>query len=91
MPGLKRMRVEEKARDCQHPDAKLGEIWVTNKPAEGASLYAEQHGLRIGTTAYNKMSAVVPGFQPVFGPAKPDASHSCQGYCNHQHSEGLKV
>ncbi len=91
MPGFRRTRVEEKPRGCEHPDAKLGEVWVTNKPAEGAALFAEQHGFRIGTTAYNKMSAVVPGFKPIFGPVNHDVGHSCQGYCNHKHGEGLKI
>jgi hypothetical protein len=78
----KRIIVPEKTRVCQHPDAMLGEVWVTNKPTEVAFQFAEQHKYRIGTTSYNKISAVVPDFQPVFAPADPDVSHTCLGYCN---------
>ena len=91
MVGVRKIPAENKTRVCQHPDANSGEIWVTNKPTKGASLYAEEHSLRVGTTAYNKMAIVVPGFQPVFGPAKMDAHHCCQGYCNHKNSAVLKV
>jgi len=91
MLGVRRIPAENKTRLCQHPDANFGEIWVTNKPTKGASLYAEQHNFRIGTTAYNKMAIVVPDFQPVFGPANLDTRHYCQGYCNHKNSAGLKV
>jgi len=91
MLGRKRILVTELERDCQHPDANLGEIWVTNKPTDGATGYAEQHNLRVGKTAYNKMSAVVSDFQPIFGPVDPAKSHSCNGYCNHKSVGGLKV
>jgi hypothetical protein len=80
----KKIVVEEKFRVCQHPDAQLGEVWLTNKSTVDAFQFAEQHKYRIGTTAYNKISAVVPDFQPIFAPANPDVTHSCQGYCNHK-------
>ena len=91
MLGRKRVLVEESVRDCQHPDAKLGEVWKTNKPTDGAARYAEQNNLRVGNTAYNKLSAVVSDFQPIFGPVDPGKSHSCIGYCNHKSVGGLKV
>jgi hypothetical protein len=91
MLGRKRILAGETAGECQHPDAKLGEVWMTNKPTEGAARYAEQNNLRVGTTAYNKLFAVVSDFQPIFGPVDPGKSHSCQGYCNHKSGGGLKV
>ena len=91
MLGRKRILDEEKSPKCQHPDAQAGEIWVTNKPTEGAARYAQEHRYRVGTTAYNKMSAVVSDFLPIFGPADPGISHSCQGYCNYTSGGGLRV
>jgi hypothetical protein len=91
MLGRKRILVAETLRECQHPDAMLGEVWMTNKATDGAARYAEVNHLRVGTTAYNKLSAVVSDFQPIFGPANPGTSHSCQGYCNHKSVGGLKV
>ena len=87
----KRTLEQDSARECRHPDALSGEIWMTNKPVDGAARYAEPNHLRVGTTAYNKLSAVVSDFQPIFGPAVPGKSHSCQGYCNQTSGGGLKV
>ena len=91
MLGRKRILEKESVRDCQHPDAQTGEVWMTNKPTDGAARYAEQNNLRVGTTAYNKLSDVVSDFQPIFGPVAPGKSHSCIGYCNHKSGAGLKV
>jgi hypothetical protein len=91
MIGRRRILAEETVNECQHPEAQSGEIWITNKPTDGAARFAEQHHYRVGTTAYNKMSNVVEDFQPVFGPAEGNKSHSCQGYCHYTSSGGLKV